>query len=256
MKQLSFRLIESRILRHASFVHYTSEQERCEAASLGVTSRAEIIPNPVRADTETPSGIFRAKHPELRDREIILFLSRFDRKKGLDILLPAFAKVRERFPTAALVLAGSGDAQLIAALHAQAHALGIGRDIVWTGFLEGADKQAAFTDANVFVLSSYSENFGIAVVEALGAGCPVVVSDQVAVHAQIADANAGIVVPCDAAKLADALCRMLADPAARARMGVNARRLASTHYSLESVTCRLISEYGTIIAPQTELCAQ
>ena len=255
LKQLSFRMIESRILQNAAFVHYTSEPERQEAALLGVNTRAEIIPNPVAASPEdVPVGLFRAKHPELRDREIILFLSRFDRKKGLDILLPAFTKVRERFPTAALVLAGSGDKALAETLHSQARSLGIERDVVWPGFLEGAEKQAAFADADVFVLPSYSENFGIAVVEALAAGCPAVVSDQVAIHRDIAAAHAGLVVPCDAGELADVLCRMLADRAARSRMGANGRRLARTQYSLESVTSRLISEYDTIVAPEMEVC--
>jgi glycosyltransferase involved in cell wall biosynthesis len=247
LKQLSFRMIERRILRNAAFVHYTSEQERQEAALLGVTARAEIIPNPVQSSPdEIPPGQFRAKHPELRNREIILFLSRFDRKKGLDILLPAFARVRERFPSAALVLAGSGNPALVEALHAEARSLGIAGDIVWPGFLEGAEKQAAFADSDVFVLPSYSENFGIAVVEAMAAGCPAVVSDQVAIHSDIAAAHAGLVVRCDAGELADALCHMLSDRAVRSGMGFNGKCLTQTHYSLETVTSRLMCAYNSI----------
>lgn len=247
LKQLSFHMLESRILRDAAFVHYTSESERQEAALLGVTARAEIIPNPVQMPPDdVPVGLFRAKYPELRNREIILFLSRLDRKKGLDILLPAFAKVRERFPSAALVIAGSGDRELAKTLHSQAHSLGIGKDIVWPGFLEGAEKQAAFADADVFVLPSYSENFGIAVVEAMAAGCPAVVSDQVAIHGDIAAAHAGLVVRCDAGELAEALCRMLADRAARAGMGSNGKCLTQTQYSLKTVTNRLVGAYNSI----------
>ena len=255
LKQLSFNLIERNILRNASFIHYTSEQERYEAALLGVNTRAEIIPNPVAVSPDdVPVGLFRANHPELRDREIILFLSRFDRKKGLDILLPAFAKVRERFPSAALVLAGSGNAEILESLHTQARSLGIAGDISWPGFLEGAEKQAAFADADVFVLPSYSENFGIAVVEALAAGCPAVVSDQVAIHTDIAAARAGLVVRCDVGELADALCSMLADRAARSGMGFNGKFLTQTQYSLGTVTSTLLSAYQTVVAPEAIQC--
>jgi glycosyltransferase involved in cell wall biosynthesis len=251
LKGLSFRLIESRILKHAALVHYTSEQEREEAALLGVRTRSEIIPNPapdtsVSSESTNAAGGFRAAHPELRDREVILFLSRFDRKKGLDLLLPAFAHVHDRFPFAVLVLAGSGNEDLVNALHSQARDLGIDGDILWPGFLKGQEKQAAFADADVFVLPSYSENFGIAVVEAMAAGCPVVVSDQVAIHGDITAAHAGLVVPCDAAALADAICRVLEDRPARAAMGFNGKCLSQTHYSLETVTTKLLNAYNAI----------
>jgi glycosyltransferase involved in cell wall biosynthesis len=247
LKQLSFRLIEKRILDHAALIHYTSEQEREEAALLGVRTRSEIIPNPApRCAGTSSAGRFRSTHPELRDHEIVLFLSRFDRKKGLDLLLPAFARVLDRFPHAVLVLAGSGDKELVDELHSQARALGIEGDVLWPGFLGGEEKQAALAGADVFVLPSYSENFGIAVVEAMAAGCPVVVSDQVAIHGDITGAHAGLVVRCDPAELAGAICRMLDDPPARAAMGFNGKCLTQTHYSLETVTTRLVGAYNSI----------
>jgi glycosyltransferase involved in cell wall biosynthesis len=254
LKQLSFRLIEKRILDHAALIHYTSEQEREEAALLGVHTRSEIIPNPAPPYSErkpagtSSAGRFRLAHPELRDREIVLFLSRFDRKKGLDLLLPAFARVLDRFPHAVLVLAGSGDKELVDELHSQARALGIDGDVLWPGFLSGEEKQAAFADADVFVLPSYSENFGIAVVEAMAAGCPVVVSDQVAIHGDIAGAHAGLVVQCDAAELAGAICRMLEDRPARAAMGFNGKCLTQTHYSIETVTSKLVAVYNAALS--------
>jgi glycosyltransferase involved in cell wall biosynthesis len=247
LKRLSFRLIERRILENAAFVHYTSDQERQEAALLNVHTRSEIIPNPVaQQDGAKPVGGFRAAHPELRDREIILFLSRFDKKKGLELLLPAFKMVRERFPTAALVLAGSGNGDLVKGLRLQARALGISEDIFWPGFLQGEDKRAAFADADVFVLPSWSENFGIAVVEAMAAGCAVAVSDRVAIHGDIAAADAGLVFRCDVREIANALCLMLADRPMRARMGFNGKCLTRTQYSLETVTTRLVAAYNSL----------
>jgi glycosyltransferase involved in cell wall biosynthesis len=182
----------------------------------------------------------------LSRREIILFLSRLDRKKGLDLLLPAFARVRKCVPSAALVLAGSGDAVFTTELEAQAQALGVSGDLLWTGFLSGGEKQAALADADVFVLPSYSENFGIAVVEALGAGLPVVISDQVGIYPEIAAAEAGLVVSCDADKVAVALCRLLADQNIRKAMGDRARLLARTTYGVAAVTSKLITSYNRV----------
>jgi glycosyltransferase involved in cell wall biosynthesis len=248
LKDLSFRMIESRILANAALVHYTSEQERAEAELLGVKSNSVIIPNPVPSAAEVAApGSFRAAHPELASREIILFLSRFDRKKGLELLLPAYARVRQRFPSAVLVLAGSGDTQLVRELKTQAGTLGIAADIVWPGFLQNEAKLAAFADASIFVLPSWSENFGVAVIEAMAAGCPVVVTDQVAVHTDIAAANAGYVVPCEVEALAGAIVRMLEDQPARARMGSNGKCLTQTHYSPEAVTAKLTAAYRAIL---------
>src|SRR6266404_6907680 len=74
LKDLSFQVIESRILRNAALVHFTSEQEREEAAELGVAGASAIIPNPVRIDEVRPCvcGGFRARYPELRDKTIVL----------------------------------------------------------------------------------------------------------------------------------------------------------------------------------------
>ncbi len=249
LKNLSYRLLESRILKHAALIHYTSEQERDEAALLGVKAESVIVPNPVPTASGTAlPGSFRAVHPELAGREIILFLSRFDRKKGLELLLPAFARVHQRIPSAALVLAGSGDASLVDELKTQARALGIADDILWAGFLQNEAKLAAFAAAAVFVLPSWSENFGVAVIEAMAAGCPVVVTDQVAVHTDIAANKAGYVVPCDVEALAGALLEMLEDQPARAIMGLNGKCLTQTHYSPAAVTAKLTAAYRSILA--------
>ena len=242
LKKLSLRFLERPIVDGAALMHYTSEQERYEASLLGVRTRSEVIPNPVPSAAVAGSrACFFARHPELTGRPVILFLSRIDRKKGLELLLPAFARVRARFPAAALVIAGSGDEVLIRELRGQMN------DIVWTGFVAGEYKADAFAAADVFVLPSWSENFGVAVVEAMAAGCPVVVTDQVAVHTDIAAAGAGLVVPCDPNAIALALCRVLEDGSARETMGTNGQHLTRTHFSPEAVTSRLLAAYRSIL---------
>jgi glycosyltransferase involved in cell wall biosynthesis len=252
LKKLSLRLIESRILAGAAAIHYTSEQERLEAAELGIVHKSIIIPNAVDM-TMMPSdrsvGRFRAFHPELTERTIILFLSRLDPKKGLDVLLPAFGRLRELYTRALLVLAGNGDPAFIKHLQQEALRLGISSDILWTGFLSGEEKWAALADADLFVLPSYSENFGVAVVEALACGLPVVVSDQVGIHEEITETQAGLVVPCKVEDLAQALIQLLGDARLRSWMAENGQRLARTHFSCEVVTDRLINIYTELTSP-------
>lgn len=256
LKQLSFRFVDGPIVRHAALMHYTAEAEREEAAAIGVNGPSVIIPNPVpdplaergaASGTPLPVGKFRAAYPELGDGPIVLFLSRIDRKKGLELLLPAFARVRQSYPAARLVVAGGGDNELLAELQAQARQLGIDGCTVWPGFLKGEEKLAAFLDAEVFVLPSWSENFGIAVVEAMAAGCPVVVSDQVAIHGEIARAGAGYVARCDAESVADAVCRVLGDSRARETMGNEGKCLTQTHYSPEAFTRKMVAAYSAVM---------
>lgn len=252
LKTISFRLIDRRIIAGAATVHYTSEQERLEAAELGITQRSIVIPNTVETPTNLschPRGCFRSLYPELGDRPIILFLGRIDLKKGLDLLLPAFAEVRKLNPRAALVMAGDGEPEFISKLKQESTRLGISSDTVWTGFLTGEDKWSALADADVFVLPSYSENFGIAVVEAMASRLPVVVSDQVAIHREVSEAKAGLVVSCAPEALAEALTALIANDHLRAEMGINGHRLARTKFSPEGATETLIALYRELCEP-------
>ena len=246
LKKMSFGLIESRILRGAARVQFTSEQEALEARLLGVDHNAIVIANPVeRSPLGVTPGGFRLAHPELDNRTIVLFLSRLDAKKGLDLLLPAFASVRRKHPDAILVIAGDGDAIFVADLKEQARRLGIDSEIIWAGFLQGETKNAVLADADVFVLPSYSENFGVAVVEAMGAGIPVIVSDQVGIHREVSEAEAGLVVQCVPEQLEIALTKMIADRQLRTTMGRNACELAC-QFAPEIVTDQLMETYAGI----------
>jgi glycosyltransferase involved in cell wall biosynthesis len=255
LKRLSFRWIDCRILDGAALVQYTSEQERDEAGLLGVAGPSVIIPNPVDASPGgAVRGAFRARHPELADSKILLFLSRIDPKKGLDLLLPAFVEVRRLHPEAILLIGGSGPADYLIEMQRTAAELGIATGVRWFGFVAGEDKEQLLADADVFVLPSYSENFGISVVEAMAAGLPVVVTDQVGVAR---DVSAGIVTTCEVNPIAEALGRLLSSDEERSRMRANARQLVRRSYSGSAVARRLLEVYGSLskgsrtIAPES-----
>lgn len=247
LKRLSFQLIEKRLLAGASGIHYTSQQELEEASRLTVPGQSLgqslVIPNPV----DCPATLLRNCPPEWKGRQVILFLSRLDRKKGIDLLLPAFAEVHDANADTFLVLAGDGDAEWIEGLRAQAYRLGIAEHVSWTGFLDGEEKARMLASADVFVLPSYSENFGVAAVEALAYGCPVIVSDNVGIHRELERSEAGLVTHCRVADLAAALARLLSDAPLRERLRRNGKRLVERLFSAEAVSGELFRTYEAVL---------
>jgi len=245
LKRISLRWIERRILANAAAVHFTSERERGEAKLVAPGLRSVVIPNPVATltvDKQPGTETLLSKYPELARKQIVLFLSRVDPIKGLDLLLNGFGRIQTTHPDAALLVAGNGDEGYTARLREQARQLGIQREVTWAGFLEGEEKRAAFAASAVFVLPSYSENFGVAVVEAMASGLPVIVSDRVGIHREVAEAKAGLIVRCNANELSDGVVRMLSDGEERRQMSRNALLLAKK-FSPEVVCERLIEVY-------------
>ncbi len=249
LKKISIPLVERRVLARAAAVHFTSQRELEEAALLGLQARSVVVPNAFDP-TDSVGGEgerFRGRHPVLQGRKIALFLSRLDPKKGLDLLLAAFARIAEPTPLPALVVAGSGTPEFVAGLGRAVESLGIGDRVLFTGLLRGEEKRDALAAADFFVLPSYSENFGIAVVEAMAAGLPVVISDQVAISSDVSAAGAGLVVPCQVDALFEAMRRAFRETD-EAGWGARAQRLCEERFSLDSVTKRLIRVYQDIVA--------
>ena len=251
LKRWSTRLLELPILRGAASIHYTSQQEKAEAAAAGTGElRSVIIPLGIDTDSyqilPAPDAFYSA-FPQAEGRRIVLFLSRLDAKKGLDLLLPAFAEAARKHPDAMLVIAGSGDPAFVGALCETAKKSGLGADkLLWTGFIAGAEKNAALAAATVFVLPSYSENFGIAAAEALAAGVPCILTDQVAVATDAKESNAALVIACEVEALTEAIDKLLADQVLRERLSANAVRMAAERFSLDAAGRSLKQLYESI----------
>lgn len=250
LKKASLRLIEGPILARAARIHYTCEQERIEAEAGGCRYPASVLPLGIDLApfaSLPPADAFLKRCPQLSGKSVILFLSRLHPIKGLDNLLRAMARLAPDYPDVCLVLVGDGEPAYVSELQAQAAALGLIERIVWTGPLYDADKLAAFAAADLFVLPSYSENFGLAAVEALAAGLPLVISDQVGIQREVAQAEAGLVTPCDPIALAQALAAMLASPDLRVRCSANARRLAEQRFSNSMMAQALVHLYEQVV---------
>jgi len=257
IKSLSYRFVEQPLLRRAAAMHYTSHAEKREAEQTGATAPAAVIP--LGIDTtdfqNLPSAdIFLNRFSQAKGRNLVLFLSRLDPKKGVDLLLRVWADIRKSefggqwSKNWMLAIAGDGDEQYVASLKAQAVQLGLADDIVWAGFLSGSDKLSAFAAGKVFVLPSHSENFGIALVEAMAAGLPCLTTHGVAVaegiRAQWPDAL--VVVSPDEREFTAALGRLLADVSRRTQLGAHAKCIATEQFSLLAMGLALKKLYETI----------
>jgi glycosyltransferase involved in cell wall biosynthesis len=246
LKRLSLALIERPMLHAAAAIHCTSHQEAEEILALGVRAPIVIIPIGLPfSDSPAPRDQtwLRQRAPELDGRKVVLFLSRLDPKKGLELLLESFARLTVPKDSVALVVAGDGPADYVARLKTAARDLGIERSIYWAGHLGESEKSRALHSADLFALPSQAENFGIAAVEALGAGLPVILSDQVGIHDAITRAGAGLVVPRDVSALSPAIDRLLNDQSLRTTQSHNAAALARSEFSQDVMTQRLLSLY-------------
>lgn len=238
LKQLSLRFIESPVLLHAAAVHFTSEQEAAQARQLGIAMREAVIPLGVEMG---------ARSVRTRPATSILFLSRLDPKKNVEALLDAIAQLRASLPQLQLVVAGDGEPGYVTRLHDRAQSLGLAGCIRWTGHVQGEAKAAVFEQADVFVLPSFSENFGIAAAEALAAGLPCVLGEGVAIASDVVQAGAGVAVTPDARAIARGLRLIIDDDATRAAMSAKAMRLAQERYSTGAMGSRLKQLYTDIL---------
>lgn len=244
LKALSFRLIDKPLLDRAAGLHFTSGLERDEAAGLGLRAPAVVLPlgfDLAGFESLPPAKLFHDAFPGTAGLPLVLYLSRLDPKKNIEALLVAWQRVPE---PARLVIAGEGESAYADALRGSAAQLGLGNRVLWTGRLDGELKRSALAAASLFVLPSHSENFGIALLEAMAAGLPCLSTPGVALAAEAEGAVR--VVAAEAGALATALRDLLGDSTERARLGMAAREVAQRNYSLTALGRALKSWYGEL----------
>lgn len=251
IKALSFRLLDKPLLDAAAAIHYTSTAEHLQAMQLGIRAPGHVIPLGIDLspfDNLSDTRVFYGAFPSARNRDVILFLSRIDKKKGIDLLVDAFALVLKERPGAHLVIAGDGDAAYAAAMRNRATSLGIASGITWAGHLEGEMKLAAFAAAKLFVLPSSSENFGIALLEAMAAGVASVSCSEVALAADSAPAHAVALAERTPQSFSSQTLRLLCDEPARRDLAHAGSALARSEYSLTAMGAKLRKLYENIIS--------
>jgi len=251
IKWLAYRLALRRIIMCADAVHFTTEHEVAGfQAHFGFLPHYFLQPNGFRIGAFAhlpPKGGLIARFPELAGKRLVLFFGRITRKKGLDLLVEAFRSIAEEFKDTQLVVAGPVDDKgLYKELRARIREWGLETRVTFTGLLTAEQRFTPLVDADVFVLPSFSENFGMAVIEAMLCGLPVIVSTEVGVAEGSQKHDAGLVIPPTAAATAAALRQMLTDPELRARCIAAGLAYARDSFSHLKIGERLVKHYERI----------
>jgi glycosyltransferase involved in cell wall biosynthesis len=243
-KAIAYSLLERRNLEGAALLHATSEQEAAAIRDLRLDVPVAMVPNGVdlAAARQAARG-YRTRLGIPPGAFVVLFLGRMHRIKRLDLLGGAFADVRATHPSVHLVLAGPDEHGLVPDLlrrlsaHAGAvHAL----DVV-----DGAEKWALLKDADVMVQCSDSESFGLAIVESLAAGVPVVAT-RTTPWGEVEARECGFWVEQTAPAIAAAIRTLVDDPARRARMGERAAAFAHEQYGWDAIAFAMARLYSDL----------
>jgi glycosyltransferase involved in cell wall biosynthesis len=254
-KQLMDTLAQKAYLRRADLVQINNTDEQQDVLRyLGHQHpNVVIIPNGVKMSdfTNLPSkGHFRRKFNLPADRKMVLFMSRLNAKKGLDLLLPGFQEYVRAHPDTMLVLAGSDDGYEATARQFIVDN-NLSDSVRLVGMLTGEDKLAALADADLFTLPSYSEGFSMAVLEAMAAGTPALVSDRVGFGEAIrAHKAAGLLDSLTPESVTAGLEKLLGNDELRTHIAQNAISLLTKQYDINVVAKQLLDEYPKIIRPK------
>lgn len=249
-KKIYLQLIERSNLRYSAFLHFTAEQEREEFTELGLEIPNFVLPHGVHLHppiTDARQQLHQLL--QVPDRvPIILFMSRIHPKKGLDYLISALSQLTSHdSPKFALAIAGNGEPEYIAQLKTLAQDQGISEYIHWLGFVEGTAKHLYLQGADLFALTSHSENFGIAVIEALASATPVLITKGVAIAPMVQEQQIGYVVDLDIAAIATAIDSILSQPHRSQQIGDRAQQYIRENYSWTNIAQSLIAKYRALM---------
>ena len=240
-KWLYWPWAEYRVLSDAAAVCYTAEEERRRARQCFWLYRARERICPIgiadpAIDRDAARAALFAAFPEMARAPFLLFLGRVHPKKGVDLLLEGYAAAygRAEAPPRLVIAGPCTDEAYRQRLVALAGSLRIADAVTWLPMISGDVKWGALSAAEAFVLFSHQENFGVAVVEALAMGLPVLLSDQIAISRDVESASAGLVGPDSSGGAANTLARWreLSSPQ-REAMSAAARMAFTQRYVID-----------------------
>lgn len=235
------------IVRSADALHIVSRAEASHAAVLGYHTPTFLVPNGIFLDEAVPPATvdLTVEYPRLAGKRVILFIGRLHWVKGLDVLARSFAMVAGEFPDSVLLVVGP-DEGARGTMESILRSNGVLEQAVFTGLLTGDHKRAAFQCADLLVMPSYSEGFSNAILEALGASLPVVISDRCNLP-EVAEHGAGFVVPSNDMAVCEAIGKLLSDDGLGARMGHNGRNLVTERYTWQSSAASMVDRYRSLL---------
>ena len=256
-KRIARFLYQDRDLKYAAALHATAESEAEQFRKLGFRNPVIVSPNGVNV----PKNFSRVERVDRVERRV-LFVSRMHPKKGGLELVEAFKKVvsggaeewRSWKVELVYTVSGEFEREYEAKVRARVKELGLEEQFIFTGALNDDEKWAAYGRADLFVLPTYSENFGIVVAEALWAGVPVITTKGTP-WKELEDRECGKWIdlptegsnPSDWSALVAALeCMMSMSDDERRQMGESGRRLIEGKYSWDAVVEEMVEGYEKI----------
>ena len=248
-KRLVRWLFENRNLRTARCLHATADQEADNIRALGIDKPIAIVPIGLETEpyTQADPQEARERWPELRDKRPLLFMSRIHPKKGLFNLIEAWAKLAREFADWQLVIAGPDELSHESEVRAVAEAAGIGGRVTFVGPVYGTLKTSLLAAAGLFVLPTFSENFGIVVIESLAAGVPVITTKG-APWRSVVEHECGWWIDIGVAPLLEALQAGLSLPDDQRRaMGLRGLEMVRQKHSWPEISRQMIAVYDWLL---------
>jgi len=249
-KTVFLKAVESRVVTRASAVHCVTDMERKAVVKYFPRASTFVVPNGLdisEFDHLPERGRLRQRLGLNEDSFVFLYLGRLHAHKGLDLTVKAFASILRKGHGADLIVAGDPECGTDKEWKDLAKRIEASEHVHFIGHVNGMDKMACFSDADALLLNSYSENFGISVAEALLAGLPVVVSDQAGISDWVIENRAGIVVPQQIARIADAMILMIQSYEHFRTATLKAKFQARQDFDYREVATRMLAQYETIL---------
>ena len=254
-KRLYFRLIEKRILNNASLIHAVSDQERENIDGFHFKPPCKTIPNGIDPTvfSNLPSRSNARSEFNLNGTDkILLFLGRFHSIKGLELLIPMIQDLAPKIPDLKLLLAGPNGTPYAEQFKSRIQELGISSYFRFLGELDEKEKIFAYRAADLLLLPSKSENFGIVVAEALAAETPVVVS-RYTPWSIVNQEKAGDWLDLDPKLWSQTIETRLRSKDWMASAGLRGRRLILEKYSWPKIGERMLATYHQVLEAQSKL---
>jgi glycosyltransferase involved in cell wall biosynthesis len=242
LKKLYTAVLEKPNIAGSAGIHFTSDQECRISDRFGVKTNDIVIPLGVELPGEAINPRESLDIPD--DKPVILYMSRLDPKKGLDILLPSLQTLLDKGIDFHFVLAGGNPQDPDYEKRIQTEfTTSLNKHCTIAGFVTGGLKRGLLEMADIFVLPSYYENFGIAVAEAMAVGTPVVISNGVDLYPAIQQTESGWITAPTREGVTLALETALENAGERQRRGDNARQLVQDRYSWDSIARQMLAVY-------------
>lgn len=240
-KKIALALYQHKAIRTANYIHATATSELAQIRKLGYNPPATIIPNGIELTDLLP----KTEWQHVRN---ILFLSRVHPKKGIELLIEALAQLNDK--NIRVIVAGEGEAAYIESLKKLVVQKNVSQQVKFVGGVYGNRKWELYREADLFVLPTYSENFGIVVAEALATGLPVITTTNTP-WKELETEKCGWWINLNVPDLAKALAEAIAlQPEELKAMGLSGRKLVEDKYDIRAVSEKMVAFYKEVLSSQ------